>query len=123
MGVKTAGRNVVRVSVFAASGRLMTSRYWPFAYTALPVASLPLSAVTFAGPLALASLTPLPFSQRSRYTASEPSPMRKYGRSVLVGGGPGGNCRDTASANTSLPSGADWLGSSHVRWKAISLSL
>ncbi len=35
-----------------------------------------------------------------------------------------GNWSDTASANVFLAaSGADWLGSSHVRWKAISLSL
>ena len=108
---------------FPASGRFITTRYCPFAHTALPVASPPAIGAIFVGPFAVASPTPVPPTQRSRYTASEPSPMRKYGRSVsaVIFGG---NWSEIASANVFLAaSSTDCVGSSHVRWKAISLSL
>ena len=74
------------------------------------------------GPFAAASVTPLPFCQRRRYTPSEASPMRKYGRSG-PGRGWGGNCSEIASAYVFFAaSSTDCVGSSHVRWKAISLS-
>src|SRR5262245_37861527 len=118
-GVNTAGWKVSRLASLPASGRLMTSRYWPLSYTALPVAADPSRALSLVGPLAAISDTPGPFSQRSRYTASASLPIRKYGRS-LPGPLDGGNCSAMASA---LPGSLDSVGSSQVRWKAISLSL
>ena len=121
--MNAAGVKVGRVSLLDTSGRFITRRYWPFAYTALPVASPPWIGASFVGPFAVTSATPLPFSHRSRYTASELSPMRKYGRSV-PDEGCGGNCSEIASAKSFFAgSSVDWVGSSHVRWNATSLSL
>ncbi len=92
-------------------------------YTTLAATSPPEIGAIFVGPLAVASIAPFSASQRSRYTASEASPMRKYGRSVpaVICGG---NCSEIASGNVALPSPfVVFEGSSHVRWNAISLSL
>src|SRR5438046_10266711 len=76
----------------------MTIRYWPFWYAVVDAASPPSSVLIFVGPFADASLA-LPPSQRRRYTASESSPIRKYGRSLpatnLLG-----NWSETASAKS-----------------------
>src|SRR5439155_15770437 len=103
------------------SGRLRTSRYWPFAYTAWPVTSPPASGTILVGPLALASVAPLPFSHRSRYTGSASLPMRKYGRSA-----PSvtfwGNWSETAPGEAFFGgSAADCVGSSQFTWKLTSL--
>src|SRR5207244_8413059 len=122
IGRRTAGWNVGRSGPLDTSGRLRTSRYWPFAYAAWPVTSPPASGTIRVGPFALASVAPLPFSHRSRYTASASPPMRKYGRSA-----PSatfwGNWSETTSGEAFFAASApDCVGSSQVTWKATSLS-